>query len=272
MMMILLLALITIILIITILLLRRNNTHEIPKIIWTYWDQDPIPEFIQKCIDTWRDKNPDYTLNIVTNGNLYTFVGSTEASEIKNWKYNNSPQRMSDLVRLSVLSKYGGIWLDASIICYESLDWVREDTKPKVYSIPELSTDTDPLIESWFIACAPEDPFVTTWNKEFRRAAEFDTIDDYVKDVNVSLKGIDFPDYLLVYVCAKKVYKDQPTSVTILDASDGPYNYHLKGGVTSLCNRKPVKLIKLRKEDRAVAMEDDGLKQCIFSSSNLNPA
>jgi hypothetical protein len=247
-----------------VLFLLRKRTDEVPKIIWTYWNEDTLPEFIERCINTWRDKNPDYTVNIVTNENLWTFVGTEEANSIKNWKYNNSPQRMSDLVRLSVLSKYGGIWLDASIICYESLEWARTETKPLVYSIPELSTDTDPLIESWFIVCKPGDPFVTRWNKEFRRTDEYENIDDYVKDVNVSMKGIDFPDYLLVYVCAKKVYMDLGSdSVKILNASEGPYNYHMKGGVSSLCERTHTKLIKLRKEDRAAL--DERLKACVFS-------
>ena len=80
------------------------------------------------------------------------------------------------------------------------------------------------------------------------------------------MKGIDFPNYLLVYVCAKKVYKDLgPDSVKVLDASDGPYNYHLHGGVSSMCERKTTRLIKLRKEDRAGL--DDKLKACAFSKS-----
>jgi len=238
------------------------------KIIWSYWNENQLPQFIQKCVDTWHKENPGYTVNIVTNENLEKFVGQEEAEAIKNWKFNDSPQRMSDLVRLSILPVHGGVWLDASIICYESLDWTRTEDpgKPKVYSIPELSTPEDPLIESWFISCHPGDPFVTEWNKEFRRVADFDTIEDYVKDVDVSMKGIDFPNYLLVYVCAKKVYKDLgPDSVKILNASEGPYNYHLHGGVSSMCEKKPTRLIKLRKEDRAGL--DEKLEACAFVRS-----
>lgn len=256
-----------IILIILLILFNKRRCSENPKTIWTYWNEDPLPDFISSCIDTWRKENPEYKVNIVTNENLESFVGFKEAHAIKNWKYNDSHQRMSDLVRLSVLPKFGGIWLDASIICYESLDWVfAENSKPKVYSIPELSTPDDPLIESWFIACKPGDPFVTKWNEEFRRVDQYETIDEYVKDVNVSMKGIDFPNYLLVYVCAKKVYKDLGSnSVEILNASEGPYNYHLKGGVASMCERKKTRLIKFRKEDRAGL--DDRLKTCAFDKT-----
>lgn len=263
-----------IVLIVLIMLSRhfqRRQQRTSKKIIWTYWNEDPLPLFIKKCVDTWRTENPGYEVNIVTNENLHEFVGAEEALEIKNWKFNDSPQRMSDLVRLSILPKFGGVWLDASIICYECLDWtLTEDPgKPKVYSIPELSTPSDPLIESWFISCSPGDPFVTRWNEEFRRVAEYETIEDYVKDANVSMKGIDFPNYLLVYVCAKKVYRDLgPNSVKILNASEGPYNYHLHGGVSSMCERKPTRLIKLRKEDRAGL--DERLEACAFVKSQSN--
>lgn len=261
------LLLLLIFLVTLILVLLLNKPKPSSKLtIWTYWNEDPIPEFISECIDTWRKENPDYEINIVTNENLESFVGSSEANAIKNWKYNDSPQRMSDLVRLSVLPKFGGVWLDASIICYECLDWVFSTNKPKVYSIPELSTPDDPLIESWFISCEPGDPFVTKWNEEFRSVDQYETIEDYVAHANVSMKGIDFPNYLLVYVCAKKVYKDLgPDSVEILNASEGPYNYHLHGGVSSMCSRKQTRLIKLRKEDRAGL--DDTLKKCVFDKN-----
>ena len=253
-------------LIIGLLFIINNQKNQNKKLIWTYWNEDPLPEFIEKCINTWRNENPDYTVNIVTNENLHEFVGKKEANAIKNWKYNDSPQRMSDLVRLSVLQTYGGIWLDASIICYESLDWSFNEPKCQVYSIPELSTYTDPLIESWFISCKPDDPFVKKWNEEFRSVGDYENIDDYVKDADVSMKGIDFPNYLLVYVCAKKVYRDLgPDSVKILNASEGPYNYHLHGGVSSMCERTPTKFIKLRKEDRAAL--DDRLKACVFDKN-----
>jgi hypothetical protein len=259
-------------LIVVVIILIYSPTTQSQKeetqrsLIWTYWNEDPLPDFIKKCIDTWRKENPEYTVNIVTNENLESFVGFDESQAIKNWKFNDSPQRMSDLVRLSVLTEYGGVWLDASIICYESLDWTLEEKTPKVYSIPELSTSEDPLIESWFISCEADDPFVTKWNEEFRSVENFDTIEDYVKDADVSMKGIDFPNYLLVYVCAKKVYRDLgPDSIKILNASEGPYNYHLNGGVSSMCERKRTRLIKLRKEDRAGL--DGKLESCTFDKN-----
>ncbi len=37
-----------------------------------------------------------------------------------------TPQQKADLLRFDLLYQHGGIWLDASIIVYESLDWIFE--------------------------------------------------------------------------------------------------------------------------------------------------
>lgn len=256
------------VLVLIIVYFLQNQKKEIPKTIWTYWNDDSIPEFIQKCIDTWRRENPGYEINIITDTNLERYVGWKEARDLKESPLNESPQRMSDLVRLSVLKKHGGIWLDASIICYESLEWVHAEDESKciVYSIPELAAT--PLIESWFIACSPEHPFITQWYEEFKNTANFSSVQEYIDAYDIEMTGINYPDYLLIYVCARKVYKDQPQNLLVLNASTGPYVYHTRGGVGSLCQGRPPRFMKLRKEDRAALQElGDDIKKCAFDKN-----
>ena len=163
---------------------------------------------------------------------------------------------------MSILPKYGGIWLDASIVCYENFDWVQnEGADCLLYSIPELSKV--PLIESWFIACTPNNEFVKRWRDEFIGVEKYSSIDDYVSDINIDMTGINYNNYLLVYICARKVYLDNlKSSVKILNASTGPYKYHKQGGVSALCYIEKPKFYKFRKEDRAALSED--LKKCLF--------
>lgn len=252
-----------------IFIIKYRETTTIPRIIWTYWDEEVenMPQFIKKCISTWHTENKNYKIIIITNNNLERYVGKEEARDILNCKLNDTSQRMSDSVRLSVLSKHGGIWLDASIVCYENLDWIHQlnTTKCIVYSIPELSIE--PVIESWFIACTKNNDFINKWNREFRRVAEYENVSEYIKDINIDLSGIDYPDYLLIYVCARKIYRENPNSLHILNATTGPYNYHAKGGIHTLCNRTKQKLIKFRKEDRAAILKSENLEHCIFDKN-----
>jgi hypothetical protein len=211
----------------------------------------------------WYEKNPNYEIRILNMNNIHRYLHNYEIYSIKNWAYNDSPQRLSDLVRLHILSKHGGIWLDASIVCYENFDWVRDENSDcLLYSIPELSTV--PLLESWFIACTPNNPYVNDWKNEFMSVEKFNSIHKYVDDCNIDMTGINFPDYLLVYVCARKVLRDYPDSLNILNATTGPYSYHARGGVRTLCERKPDTFLKLRKEDRAEVLKNPNIFKCVF--------
>ncbi len=252
---------VAVVVLIIIILNKQQSSREIPRIIWTFWDSEEIPPIIKRCTDTWYEKNPNYEIRILNMNNINKYLYNYEIYSIKNWAYNDSPQRLSDLVRLHILSRHGGIWLDASIVCYENFDWVREEKSDcLLYSIPELSTV--PLLESWFIACTPDNAYVNDWKNEFMSVEKFDNIDEYVKACNIDMTGINFPDYLLVYVCARKVYLEDTTRIKILNATTGPYNYHAQGGVSQLCRVKKPKFFKFRKEDRA-ALNDELLK-CVF--------
>lgn len=247
-------------LVVAVLLFRRNH---IPRRIWTFWDSEEVPEFIQKCIQTWRDKNTNYEIVVLGPHNLQKYLSHYEIFKLQSWKYNDCPQKFSDLVRLNVLSKYGGIWLDASIVCYENFDWVHDENADcLLYSIPELSPKEKPLIESWFIACTPNNDYVKRWRDEFMRVEKYNSIDDYVSDINIDMTGIKYNNYLLVYICARKVYLDDSSNVKILNASEGPYKYHKMGGLGTLCSIEKPKFYKFRKEDRAHLTDD--MMKCLF--------
>jgi len=236
---------------------------KIPKILWSFWDNDEIPPFIQKCADSWKKFNPDYTINLMTKSTLATHLGQEEADAILNWKFNDSPQRLSDLVRLSAISKFGGVWLDASIVCFKSFNWLEEEASDCVlFSIKELSVD--PTIESWFIAAIPNHPFINAWNKEFRGIDQYSSVDEYINVSGTNQDAIAFNvNYLVVYLCARKVYHDYgEESVKILSASDGPYQYMVNGGIHTLCDSRN-SFAKFRKEERA-AMNPE-VEACIFN-------
>lgn len=226
---------------------------QIPKQIWTFWDSDDPPDFVKKCINTWKIHNSSYKITLLTNKNLIKYLDQTEINFIRNWKYNNSSQMFSDLIRLSILEKYGGIWMDASIICNESLDWIyKENAKCIMYSIPEYNT-----IESWFIACTSNNRFIKKLNKELRSVYD---INEYINKIDTT--GIPSPEYLLIYVCARKVYK--PGDVKLLNASIGPYRYHVNGGLGSFKTHESShhRIIKFRKDERRDMNQE--IEQYIF--------
>lgn len=220
------------------------------NLIWTYWDTSHIPEFIQKCIQTWKKTNAK--IIIVTNETLHKYIDIDP---------NLTPQKKSDFLRLEVLSKYGGLWLDASIVCFSTFDWVFSQDKCTVFSIPEFGTET-PLIESWFIYCKKGDQFVKKWKNEFIKIHTYENIEDYIKENNVNMNGIEHPDYLAIYVAARSVYK--PGIISICNASLGPYKYHAQGGLEYL--KTDTCFVKFRSVDRNKMTEE--IEKYIFKEVN----
>ncbi|WP_215902146.1 capsular polysaccharide synthesis protein, partial [Acinetobacter bereziniae] len=97
-----------------------NTPIELPKKIWIYWEGD-FPEFVEKCIQNIRKKNPNYEVYLLNpeNVNQYSLIDFSLLQDA-------TPQQKADLLRFDLLYQHGGIWLDASIIVYESLDWIFE--------------------------------------------------------------------------------------------------------------------------------------------------
>jgi hypothetical protein len=215
----------------------ETNTN-IPKKIWTYWDNDNLPDIIVKCIDTWKKQNPNYEIIVLSKQNLSKYLPDVDFSKIK---HIDSATRFSDMVRLHVLAKYGGIWSDASIICLKPYDsWIPNmQSKSNAefvgfyidgFTLPQFK-EKSPVIESWFLACVKDSRIVNDWLNEFLRISDFDTVEKYVesvKDEGVDLQKINSPVYLSIHVACQKILQNglnKPYSFELLKAEDTAYKY-----------------------------------------------
>lgn len=91
----------------------------IPKIIHYCWmSGEPFPELIQECINTWEKFLPDYKIIEWNKNNFDVNISSftKEAFDVKKYAF------VSDYVRLYVLYKYGGIYLDSDIKVLKSFN------------------------------------------------------------------------------------------------------------------------------------------------------
>ena len=243
----------------------NKNKNRIPKVIYTFWDSDDLPPIIQKCIDTWKTNNPDYKINILSRNNYQQY---TNGIDVFAFKHCDSLARAADFIRLAILKENGGIWMDASIICTQSLNWLDTyNTEFVGYYIPNFTTnDKYPILENWFLACAPNSEFIRDWYTEFMTINEQDTVADYIEKIRetTDLQNLQFPEYLAMHAAAQKVMQSKSNAdkytITALDANTdtGPYKYLDKAKWDSLasmqllCNdtdRKPP-IIKLRGTER----------------------
>lgn len=97
-----------------------ENLDKIPKKIHYCWlGKNEKPKSVQKFIDSWSDALPGYEI-LEWNEDNYNLEGTCryvrEAADKKKWAF------VSDYIRLDVLNKYGGIYLDTDVEILKSFD------------------------------------------------------------------------------------------------------------------------------------------------------
>lgn len=201
-----------------------KKTSKIPNVIYTYWNTPIIPFTVQACINSWKKYNPSYTIHIINEKTLHKYC-----PELVNIT-TITQQRLSDFIRLYLLQKYGGFWLDSCIYLNQSLDWVHgyqhaEQSEFVGYKLQSFMTTKTPVIESWFLASIPKSYFITNWKNEFFKLNTFSTVTEYVDQLRktVDFQNIDDPYYLTIHVSCLSVLKSNKYSLSILTAENGPF-------------------------------------------------
>ena len=96
-----------------------NLVHEHSNTIWTIWLQgmDQAPEVVKKCYESMKRNMPDKEIVVITDDNFKDYVQFPDYIMEKYEKGIISKVHFSDLLRIELLSKYGGTWLDGTVYC-----------------------------------------------------------------------------------------------------------------------------------------------------------
>ena len=91
------------------------NRYNFPKRIFTFWEpKGKIPGYLRLCIKTWKKFFPDYEIQIMDYKKLRHYLGETLFSDII--CKNMALSMQADAIRVALLKKYGGIWMDTDTI------------------------------------------------------------------------------------------------------------------------------------------------------------
>lgn len=93
--------------------------HESSNKVWICWFQgmENAPKLVQKCYQSVKDNMPDKEIIVLTSENIDNYVKFPDYIQFKIEKGIISGAHLSDLLRLELLIKYGGTWMDATIFC-----------------------------------------------------------------------------------------------------------------------------------------------------------
>jgi hypothetical protein len=90
----------------------RKKSKQV-KILWMYWEQgienltDP---YNKMCFDGWKALNPDWDVRVLNKQTASNYIDNFDEFD------SISIQSRSDLLRIKLLEKYGGVWADASTL------------------------------------------------------------------------------------------------------------------------------------------------------------
>jgi hypothetical protein len=134
-----------------------NNT-DLPKTIWFLWLQglENAPLVVQKCYASWLKHNPGWKIIFLDEANLPNYI-SLKPRQV-------TQQAFSDILRISLLAKYGGIWVDATCFCMQPLDeWLYRYMDTGFFAFNRPAPDR--MLSSWFIA-SNKDNYITQTYQE----------------------------------------------------------------------------------------------------------
>ena len=105
--------------------LQAKQTFNHHKIIWQYWGQgidDNLPNVVKVCFASVDNHAGDYQVIRLDDNNISQYLDLPDFVFTKRQNPKFKPAFFADLLRLALLSVYGGVWLDATVLLTAPLD------------------------------------------------------------------------------------------------------------------------------------------------------
>jgi hypothetical protein len=129
------------------------------RTIWFLWFQGlaSAPQIVQRCYESWVANNPGWNVILLDQSNLSTYLQTDlESGHLAELAF--TPK--SDLVRLDLLARHGGVWADATSYCAVPLDsWLPAATSSGFFAF-RWGPRGDRHIGSWFLAASPSNAII----------------------------------------------------------------------------------------------------------------
>eukprot|EP00746_Dinoflagellata_sp_MGD_P037465 gnl/MRDRNA2_/MRDRNA2_190044_c0_seq1.p1 gnl/MRDRNA2_/MRDRNA2_190044_c0~~gnl/MRDRNA2_/MRDRNA2_190044_c0_seq1.p1 ORF type:complete len:379 (+),score=50.30 gnl/MRDRNA2_/MRDRNA2_190044_c0_seq1:123-1259(+) len=162
--------------------LKINSHKDIPRVIWMLWFDgwDRAGEIQSRCRESWELYNRGWEIRALCRSDFADLFGSfAQEYERLRMQMNHlepfggcwvPPAGDSDLVRLFLLARYGGVWVDSTMLCRKPLDeWLPVAAASGFFAYgPEDLVKDDLHVMSSFIASTPCHPLIVAWLQRTR--------------------------------------------------------------------------------------------------------
>jgi len=131
-----------------------SDNNDLPKIIWFLWLQglDQAPIEVKKCYESWVKHNPGWQVVFMDENDI------TDHITLPKWPV--AKYVVSEILRINLLAKHGGVWVDATCFCTKPLDeWLHDYMDAGFFAFERPGPDR--MISSWFLASSKYN-YITT--------------------------------------------------------------------------------------------------------------
>ena len=208
------------------------DTTKSTKVIWSFWHDEKCPPSVSLALNTWKHFQPNFIICLLSKKSMYEFIPTEFIDRIYSAK---SYQEQADMLRIVLLERYGGYWIDSTIYIQKSISelWEPKDYDIGGFWIDSFTTDSrHKVFENWFIVTPRNSPLIKNWREEFFRALDFGDRSAYIKHLKesgVNLQNISGLEYLMMHCCFLKVtHGDHPYKLklfSVYDPNEGPFVY-----------------------------------------------
>ena len=216
---------------------KMRGGFAIPKIIWAYWDSVEIPADVQPFFDRRKRILTGWEHRILNKETVNEYIDKASFPEgLEKLKI----QHQVDWIRLALLEKHGGCWMDARIIVnkadeLESIYKEAMDVKPEMvgFYTEKFTKDKKPesYIENFFIMAPAKSKTIELWKKELELSIQM-TQPEYKKHIfkTLNVDNIYKPDnddtYLTMHACLQSVLNTHKPKLILKRAEDTLFYLH----------------------------------------------
>ncbi len=209
-----------------------------PRIIWSYWNGSESP-CAEACQKSWLEYKEDFQINIINSKNLKDFI-----PDFPELQKNLPVEKISNLVRLMLIERFGGRWMDYSTIISEPLTWIIKELESSEAEAllfyndfpDEYKSDISrPIIENGFIAGKPNSKFIKQWRINYQKCIQSDDYTTFFQN-NPDYKNLTSnflnkdPSYLSYFVCyiaaQQTMLNPEEYNLLLLNAQDEYYKVY----------------------------------------------
>ena len=198
-----------------------------PKTIWMYWDSTVLPKNVELIKQYNEPAFREWNLIYLNPTTLYEYI---DKGHFPVGYHELLVQHKADWIRLYVLRKYGGVWIDASIIFNDknSLNkiWAQTIKQQSVFTafygnvfmkdqfFTHISGKKLPLlIDNWFIMAPKNSYIIQLWFDEYTQAIREGLFNYKQRAIQegVDIHAIHFKNaedvYLTQHICIEKIFQ-----------------------------------------------------------------